>query len=255
MLSTAERIEAIHRHGSHTEALAVAEQAVTSFGRGVAAVYAYRAFADSAPSGGGLDIIPLGVPSTRAPAPQLRASTPFFVAIAATDTRIGITFASGGALKFALAEPSGRLSGDVIEVAKGAQASALAFAGDSAVAFWAERRGETMRLLSATLPVGAAAFTAPAIAARGAVAPIRPVAGRLASGAAAVVWVSVANGVHTVRLAPVRETGDLGASTTAGTGKLVRDPSFASTAKGADVAWVDDAAHVARVASLACAAP
>jgi len=257
-LWTARNLRGIHRHGGLVDDLAVVDQAVTSFEKGIAAAFVYTSLgadAGAERAAGSLDVITIGVGEVARPQPQLRSATPpFFIAIAASDHRLGITFASGGALKFALVEPTGRLSGDVLQVAKGMHASALAFAGDVAVAFWVERRGETTRLFSSSLPMGAVAFTEPAVAARGAVAPLRPVAARLASGAYVLAWVSVTGGVHSVRLAAIRPTGELEASSVAGTGNHVRDPVVAATGRGADVAWIDDAAHVVRVASLVCAA-
>lgn len=232
--------------------LAALGQAVTQFGEGLVV-----ALIEPKPTRGpALFALQLfvfdGVQPEREPPPALPLDgVPSAIEIAPSPGGLGVVYAST-ALFFRRADAEGRFAEEGAKVFDAPQAAALEYLGDRPVILFVARDGEVVRLYSSVGTPAGTSFAPPRVASAEPAGPARPKAFRLPSGTPGVVWSTRTGASQTMKLAAIRDDGTLGPAVPLGQGRSLGDPRVALTPRGVEVAWVDEVARTASVATVAC---
>jgi hypothetical protein len=132
--------------------------------------------------------------------------------IATSEDRTAVAYSAlsaGGTPRFALLDAYLQRIGDVLTVTSSPAIPAVAFAGPTPGVLWMNDEGGKRRLVMASLPVGATAFTPPKVMADEALVDMAPMTARLPDGTWAVAWFAASAGLPTLRVSPLGANGVL----------------------------------------------
>jgi hypothetical protein len=187
----------------------------------------------------------------------------YFPALAASASRMAFAYVfvedGGSALHLALLDEHAHRIGDVHTIAPTPTpptAPAVAFAGDAVAVLWIDDRGGKTRLTMSTFTQGAAAVSAPKVAADEPVTREPPLTAQLPSGEWVVAWLASTGGAPTLRVSPIGRNGELTGPTDVATRPTFEALRATSGDRGVELSWQErekDGTTTARFAHVTCA--